>query len=299
MIDKQLIRSAVSLDTEEYEQVRVNHEGCPAGEDTRRRLYVKKVSGGLIAYCHNCGDHGYVRRDAYGIKEIESWLEGEKKKIEEITPFYELPSDLLWPDRITYWPMRARMHIGVAFDYRTFADPGNALIQRTYAAQDSGSILNGMVYTINRDDDGNIIGYQTRWCEDGAPKNIRSYGDKQFILKSRDGFKTRVTFIVEDVLSGVALAHDYPMATVVALCGTHLSMTERVAAEIRGKEMVVVYLDPDDAGKMAAPDVVGSCKLLNKNVTNWTGTWKEYKHIRMFSGEQPLFRAQASKLFEE
>lgn len=291
MIDKQLIRNAVL--PEEYEQVRVNHEGCPAGEDRRRRLYVKRVSGGLIAYCHNCGDHGYVRRDA-SIEDIEAWLEGEKKKIEEITPFFELPSDVMWPDSLLDWPHLPRMYLGTAFDYLMLQDPTNSLIQRTFACQDDG-----MLYIINRDDDGNIIGYQTRLFLEGAPKNIRSYGDKQFILKSRDGFNTRVTFIVEDVLSGVALAHDYPLATVVALCGTHLYMTERVAAEISGKEMVVVYLDPDEAGTMAAPSIMGMCKLLNKNVTNWTGTYKEYKHIRQDVNKQPFFKLQASKLFEE
>ena len=47
------------------ETVRVNHEGCPAGVDTKRRLYVT-LGGGVtdvprdmvLAYCHNCSTGG-------------------------------------------------------------------------------------------------------------------------------------------------------------------------------------------------------------------------------------------------
>jgi hypothetical protein len=39
--------------------VRANHYGCPAGIDTRQRLYVTRKQAPkdlLVAYCHNCGD---------------------------------------------------------------------------------------------------------------------------------------------------------------------------------------------------------------------------------------------------
>jgi len=37
------------------ETIRVNHSDCPAGEDTRRRLYITKKPDVALAYCHNCG----------------------------------------------------------------------------------------------------------------------------------------------------------------------------------------------------------------------------------------------------
>lgn len=40
----------------------VNHDACPAGIDGRARLYISPsstVHGGYVAYCHNCGNHGF------------------------------------------------------------------------------------------------------------------------------------------------------------------------------------------------------------------------------------------------
>lgn len=38
---------------------RRNHEDCPAGKDTKRRLYTTlKDDGSIVAYCHNCGSAG-------------------------------------------------------------------------------------------------------------------------------------------------------------------------------------------------------------------------------------------------
>lgn len=42
--------------------VNINHEDCPAGNDTRRRLYVTITpEGTLLGYCHNCGSKGWAR----------------------------------------------------------------------------------------------------------------------------------------------------------------------------------------------------------------------------------------------
>jgi hypothetical protein len=43
-------------------QWHVNHDGCPAGTDTKKRLYVKAVDtyGKWIGYCHHCNDSGVV-----------------------------------------------------------------------------------------------------------------------------------------------------------------------------------------------------------------------------------------------
>jgi hypothetical protein len=49
--------------TDEY---RFNHEGCPAGEDTRGRLYAKITEDRklLLLHCFNCGKSGAVRYSA-------------------------------------------------------------------------------------------------------------------------------------------------------------------------------------------------------------------------------------------
>lgn len=41
------------------EQVNVNHKNCPAGVDTKRRLYVTLKQGGAVVwYCHHCNGSG-------------------------------------------------------------------------------------------------------------------------------------------------------------------------------------------------------------------------------------------------
>lgn len=51
--------------TEIGAQVHVNHgKACTAGQDTRRRLYIKrKNDGSVVAYCHNCGLAGFAGDD--------------------------------------------------------------------------------------------------------------------------------------------------------------------------------------------------------------------------------------------
>ena len=40
----------------------VDHEGCPAGLDTKKRLWIKRnENGSLNVFCHNCGSKTYLR----------------------------------------------------------------------------------------------------------------------------------------------------------------------------------------------------------------------------------------------
>lgn len=56
----------MNIDLSEYDiptgtgQWSYNHKGCPAGVDTKKRLYIKVISNGnIIAYCHHCGNKGF------------------------------------------------------------------------------------------------------------------------------------------------------------------------------------------------------------------------------------------------
>src|SRR5271165_6572543 len=73
------------------EQIHINHEDCSAGIDVKRRLYIKRVPGGLISYCHHCSGSGFFRLDDYpkiegqdNYKDTDSlrkWIEiGEQKE---------------------------------------------------------------------------------------------------------------------------------------------------------------------------------------------------------------------------
>jgi hypothetical protein len=54
---------------QEGDQVHVNHQLCPAGVDTKKRLYLKQIEDGkILGYCHHCGESGILN----GQKTIKS-----------------------------------------------------------------------------------------------------------------------------------------------------------------------------------------------------------------------------------
>ena len=58
MLDLQHYQQMID-DLEPGETVRYNHTDCPAGEDTRRRLYLTRPHADptwVLGYCHNCQD---------------------------------------------------------------------------------------------------------------------------------------------------------------------------------------------------------------------------------------------------
>lgn len=47
----------------EGQQIHVNHINCPAGSDTKKRLYLKRAKDGavVLGYCHHCSTKGVLR----------------------------------------------------------------------------------------------------------------------------------------------------------------------------------------------------------------------------------------------
>ena len=53
---KELLGHAIDIG----EQISVDHQHCPAGADTRQRLYIKRVgTDAYVGHCFNCGGSGY------------------------------------------------------------------------------------------------------------------------------------------------------------------------------------------------------------------------------------------------
>lgn len=82
------------------ESTRINHENCPAGEDTRRRLYLHKPpthGGKVLAYCHNCQEGAsWVGGEYYRISTEKD--EAEYKRIKPIDLSKYEPYDMdAWP----------------------------------------------------------------------------------------------------------------------------------------------------------------------------------------------------------
>lgn len=93
------------------EQVSINHTSCTAGEDTRGRLYVKRVSDSLlVAYCHNCGEKGHYV-DGYSNVDSYRWRDsgdgGATKEEKALFPtrIRPIPGDCVFATSL--WPRAA------------------------------------------------------------------------------------------------------------------------------------------------------------------------------------------------
>ena len=77
MIDRKLLK-VLADELKLGQQKNFNHIDCPAGTDTRGRLYVKRVSGGILGYCHNCQEAGFVREINKEGADLRKWLRGDE-----------------------------------------------------------------------------------------------------------------------------------------------------------------------------------------------------------------------------
>src|SRR5688572_12518334 len=89
------------------EQVHVNHDSCPAGTDTKKRLYIRRTNEAILAYCHNCGGH-LVKRGRHKVRSIEEIQQSLVAKLDKVTGEVLLPDDCLlspanWPTQAASW----------------------------------------------------------------------------------------------------------------------------------------------------------------------------------------------------
>lgn len=86
-------------------QVRINHDDCPAGVDTRQRLYIKRLKDGtVVAFCHNCGESGVSKskiRNIYSY--IKSSLSYAISSKDLRMPVDGLSDPLQWPTQAQAW----------------------------------------------------------------------------------------------------------------------------------------------------------------------------------------------------
>jgi hypothetical protein len=235
MINKKLIQD--NAPSNMGQQVNVNHTGCEAGEDRKRRLYIKRTEKGLLAYCHHCQQHGFVRETSEA--RYSAWI---NKPTTKTTKTKQLPKlgSLSTPAKIwltTYFCD----HNSV--DFVGIADEQNKVALCLYNLE------------------GENIGYQIRNLRsDAVPKYITHFFSNS---SSQDGawfYKSTATKLVitEDYLSAYRVHKDIEDASSVALLRT--SITDKLIFEIndKGFKQIYVWLDPDAAGKSGAAAVAKS-----------------------------------------
>lgn len=223
------------------EQVHVNHDTCPAGVDTKRRLYIKNDHNAVLAYCHHCNGHYVKAKGKRRHKEVlEDLVEGDAAP-DKAKP--QLPDDCVsfnwdWPNPALGWVVGT----GLAPEYLNDAGV-------VYSPSWGRVII--PVYN-----DGELVFWQGRNVGiTPGPKYVSVSGEKKPIavfLNKRSMATTLV--ITEDVMSALRVVQDTE-CDAMALLGTSISDEHITHIQNSDYRRVVVWLDMD------APGIEASTKI--------------------------------------
>lgn len=259
MIDKKVIKKYAPELVDE--QVHVNHEGCSMGEDRKRRLYIRRVSNGIVAYCHHCSEKGFVSEDSEF-----NWLH-KPTKIFTKKPKLPILGDM--SARSIFW----------LSNY--FCDPDDS--KHFCGISKDMDRLALCLKNIN----GDLIGYQIRNLSKSKPnpKYITQYFDDKDVGEC-------AWFVNEDKMSStLVLTEDYLSAyrvnkdtgyTSVALLGTTLKDKLLIQIAELGFTAVIVWLDFDEAGTKGAEKAMKKLTYYLPSSTKilFYNTDKEPKELR-------------------
>jgi hypothetical protein len=204
------------------EQVNVNHVGCPAGADRKRRLYVRKRDGKLLMFCHHCQGKG-----AKG---------GAKRHIRDRVPV------------LSHWKL------ALPPDYTGSLDPAGRAWLNKYGIGLSEQLKFKIGWSPSRGrvilpiyQDGELVAYQARRVlpYDTGPKYLtdkrRDVTHPTFLRTDRGG---NTLVLTEDILSAIVVGR---VVDAAALLGVGLDSSRLYRLLDKGYTRFVVVMDDDNA----------------------------------------------------
>jgi len=230
MIDRKLILANAPSNI--GKQVNVNHVGCEAGEDKKKRLYIKRTEKGLVAYCHHCAESGFAKD---GDTRLGTWVSG--KKDTSVVKIQQKPE--LAPLSI-----------------------GGKMWLLEYHVTTTSKLFSGIkddpkkVALTLHNPTNDILGWQVRnLVPDAVPKYTTYYLDNKNKGESawfHNGSKVLV--ITEDYLSAYRVSRDVGYSAMALL---RTSITDRTLMQIydMGFSEIYIWLDSDEAGVKGAAKV--------------------------------------------
>ena len=233
----------------EDEQVNINHYNCPAGRDTKKRLYVRKRDGGLIGFCHHCQSKG-------GKGGQKNHIRGRQATMQHF--------DLKLPPDFT------TQHMHVAGNAWLGKYGITALERQLYnigwSEQCSRVIL--PVYAGTK-----LVAYQQRRVlpHDTLPKYLT---DKSRDVRHPMFLGTKLVsgdtvVLTEDILSAIKVGRQFASA---ALLGVTLSDDNLFELLRLGFKRFVILLDDDNF------EVKRNQRKLLRRIENFAGVWKVTGH---------------------
>lgn len=213
------------------DQSHVNHIGCEAGVDTKRRLYIKRVEKGLLAYCHHCNQSGFAGDTTH---RLSSWLVKRESS-----------------NKNNSKPIIAAL-----------TTEGKVWLRNSFCVAEDTAHFNGIAGEKSKvaltlyNQQAEPIGWQVRNLHtNSGPKYLTHYvnsssrGDPSWFHKA-----SNVLVITEDYLSSYRIFKDTPCSA-LALLGTNLSDRTLMQINESSYQTIIIWLDPDEAGKEASGKV--------------------------------------------
>lgn len=210
------------------EQIHINHENCPAGDDIKRRLYVKRGNDNghdvIMAYCHHCGKSGSYNQAYSRVKMVQTPSTPTKQNA-----WHALPRDYtkVWQG----WSPRARVWVN------------------QYGISEQEAARWGIGYSSSEDKvvipcfrNSRLKGYQLRALEQNAkPKYSTKANIKPLFWYSGDLGNTLA--IVEDALSAIKCSR---YCSSLALLSSGMSDEVLSFISKSGHNNFIVFLDDDN-----------------------------------------------------
>jgi hypothetical protein len=186
---------------ERGETVKLNHDDCAAGTDTRGRLYLTRPQATpniVLGFCHNCQESGYLKTDNEDYRDFQQ--AGRASPV-PVGPF-EVPKGIVWecdqwPNDATVWRLEKRLTIDQCEISGIGYDPTS---HRVYLP---------MWERLKPEPSGLLQGYQLRAIAQGdSPKYYTALLDRDTspcTIVGQDYNNPMIGVLVEDLASAIVL----------------------------------------------------------------------------------------------
>lgn len=224
---------------ERGQTLRFNHINCPAGQDTKRRLYLTRPAstpGVVLAFCHNCQESGVIRDGVVRYRDYAPEAPVNKTVEFKVPVGMEFDPDN-WPNEATTWRIQKNLTkkmckaSGIRYDHNS---------HRIYLP-----MYDKLMSTGSYSNDSNLLGYQLRQIDGTGPKYFTALKDQDTKPYTQIGAQDEVCFLVEDLASGLVLAEHLFNGKGNVVVNYGIKITPEILALHTGADNNVVWLDND------------------------------------------------------
>ena len=253
MIKKRILQPFVSMSV--GNQINLNHEGCGAGTDTKKRLYIKRVVGGVVAYCHHCSDKGFYRELSPDGTSLRKWLTGKSD-----AETYDIERNSAY----SVWNISTNEFNANALSWLSTYDllPNNT---EYYRSSIRGNIVMGL-----RTEKNELFGIQVRRFDTVRQPKYTTYlrqktsYDSAFFLQDTS---RKVLVITEDYTSAYRVWRDTNIPSLALLKTSMSAFTQDLVTTLFQDKIIYLWLDPDEAGNKATKILTQRLKYLSTSTT--------------------------------